>query len=355
MRTDAPPAGPLPRSHSWISALLWLVPAGLLAAVVYVVVAALQAERAAPPQAPVVSSGGYPLTIQEPGGRSVVVPAKPRRIVPAEAGTADILSALVEPSRFAAAPATVDGFACAREFFARHKEIPRFERFHAETMLACKPDLVLAVVFRDNSAADLLEERGVPVMKLTEFRSFAGIRGSLLAIGAAVGEGEKAKALVDEFDRRLAAVAQAVAGRPRPRALLYSKYDQGFAVGAGESQDEVLRRAGATNAAAELGLVGHVRFTFEQMLRLRPDYIVVCGEEGLRSPQARIVLDEPVLAELPAIKERRIAVVPDRLANSVSQYVVEAVEILARQLHPEAFPESAIRNPKSEIGGPQAP
>ncbi|MCY3023183.1 MAG: ABC transporter substrate-binding protein [Planctomycetota bacterium] len=326
----------------------------LLGAVVYVFAAALRAEPAPPPQAPVVLSRGYPLTVEEPGGRKVVIAAQPERILPADSSTADILAALVEPRRMVAVPATADSFAGAREFFARHPEIPRFQQFQAETLLALKPDLVLAVVFRDNATVDQLEQRGVPVLKFEHFRDFAGIRGSFMAVGLAVGEGEKAQALAEDFDRRLAAVARAVAGRPRPRALFYSRYDQGFAVGTGESQDEVLRRAGARNAAAELNLVGHVRFTLEQMLTLKPDYIVVGGDRGLDSPQARIVLSEPILAELPAVKERRIAVVPDRYATSVSQYVVDAVEILARQLHSDAFPQSSIRNPQSAIGGPQA-
>jgi iron complex transport system substrate-binding protein len=328
--TPAPSLSPL-------RAALWLVPAALLAAVAYVFVAALQAEPAQPPQAPVALGHTYPLTIEEPGGRTVVIPAKPVRIIPADAGTADILSALIEPTRFAAVPATVDSFGCAREFFAANETIPRYEHMQAETVLAFKPDLFVAVIFRDNAAVDLVEQHGVPVLKLAQFRTLAGIRASFVAIGLAVGEETKVRALAEDFDKRLAVVEKAVAALPKPRALWYSKYDQGYVVGTGESQDEIVRRAGATNAAAEMDLVGHVHFNFEQMLKLRPDWIIVSGEKGMDSPQAQIVLGEPTLTELPAVKERRIAVVPDRYASSVSHYVVEAVEILARQLHPEAF------------------
>lgn len=322
---------------STLTSLLWLIPVALLGAVVYVVVAALQAEQPPPAKAAVVLSSSYPLTIEEAGGRRVVIAAKPGRIIPADSGMADILSALVEPRRIVALPVTVEQFGGARDFYVEHQEIPRFESFSAETLLSLKPDLLLAVVFRDNAATELVEQRGVPVLRFEHFRTFAGIRSSFMTVGAAVGEEQKARALAGEFDKRLAAVEKAVSGRPKPRALWYSKYDQGFAVGTGESQDEILRRAGAANAAAELNLVGHVHFTFEQMLKLKPDSIVVSGDQGLDSQQARTVLGEPLLAELPALKERRIAAVPDRFATSLSQYAVEAVEILARQLHPHAF------------------
>lgn len=331
-KVSAPPS-------SRLGALLWLVPLGLAAALAYLFVAALKAGPRAPPiaVAPVAQSASFPATILEPGGRKVVVPSKPTRIVAADAGTADMLAALVEPERIAAVPFTVDGFAGNREFFATHKQIPRFQQYQAEAMLALKPDLVLAISFHGNATSSILEERGIPVLRFELFKTFAGIRGQLLAIGSAVGEPARAAKLAEDFDRRLAAVEKAVAGRPRPRTLGYSKYDQGFAVGVGESQDEVLRRAGAVNAAVELNLVGHVNFSSEKMLRLKPDFIVVSGEAGLQSPQAQIVLNDPVLRELPAVRLRRIAVVPDRYYSSPSQYVVDAVEILARQLHPEAF------------------
>ncbi|MGD0091253.1 MAG: ABC transporter substrate-binding protein [Planctomycetota bacterium] len=345
-------SAPAPKhSFSWLNWALWSVPLVLLAAVVYVFAAALQSPAGTGSQA---SNPGRGREKSAPLPAGQALPARPMRILPADCGMADILAALVEPQRLAAVPATVDGYAGAKEYWAEHREIPRFERFQAETLLSLKPDLILAVIYRENAAADVLERQGVPVLRFEHFRSFAGIRDSFLTVGQAVGEEQKARALVDDFDKRLAAVEKAVAGRPTPRALWYSKYDQGFTVGAGESQDEILRRAGARNAAAELGLAGHVHFTFEQLLRLRPDYLVVSGEDLLASPQARIVLNEPVLAELPAVKERRIAVVPDRYASAVSQYIVDAVEILARQLHPEAFRKTVSVQSPSRARKPAA-
>jgi iron complex transport system substrate-binding protein len=319
-------------------ALLWLIPVALLALLVVVVAAALQTAERPEAQAPVVSGGGFPVTVVEPGGQRVlVIHARPERIVAADAGMADVLSALVEPSRIVAVPDTVEGYAAQRELFAAHTEIARFARFKAETVLSYKPDLVVAVTFRDNPALAILEERGIPVFRVEQFRTFDGIRAGMAALGRAVGEEEKARRLVAEFDRRLAAVERAVAGLRKPRALIYSKFERGYAVGAGESQDEALRRAGAVNAAAEAGWVSHVHVTFEQILKLNPDYLVVAGTQGLESPQALIVLNEPVLAELPAVKRRRIVVVPDCYGTAISQYAVNAVENMARAFHPEAF------------------
>jgi len=273
--------------------------------------------------------------------------------VAADAGGADVLAALVEPERIVAVPGTVGDFAGATQFYEQHPEIKRFERYDAEALLSLKPDLVLASSIHNPNTIQILSDARIPVMLYDTFRSFGGIRVWMLAVGRAVGEDVKAEALVSLFDARLNAVEKAVAGRQAPRVLCYSNFGHGFAVGSGESQDEIIRRAGGTNAAAEMKLVGHVNFTFEQMLKLNPDVLVVSGDNGLDSPQVKILLNEPSLAGLSAIKQRRIAVVPDRYYVSISQYVVEAVEILARQLHPDAFGHEAA--PGSAKGERPAP
>jgi iron complex transport system substrate-binding protein len=247
-----------------------------------------------------------------------------------------VLSVLIEPARIAAVPDTVEGYAGAKKYFADHPEIPRFIKFNAETLLSLKPDLVFAASFHDGGVLQRVRDTGVPVVRFSRFQTFAGIRAYIQAVGLAVGEDEKVAALLADFDQRLEHVARGVAGRKRPRVLAYSNYSgHGTVVAGGESQDELLQRAGALNIAAEMKLKGHPNFSFEQILKADPDWLVVAGDEGLNSPQAQILLNDPVLQELQAIKQRRIAVVPDRYFSSISHYIIDAVEILAAQLHPE--------------------
>lgn len=82
-------------------------------------------------------------------------------------------------------------------------------------------------------------------------------------------------------------------------------------------------------------MTGPAAITFEQILKLDPDVIVVCGDAGLDSPQVRLIVNEPVLSKLRAVSGRRIAVVPTRLFDALSQHVVDAVEMLSPQFFPE--------------------
>ena len=330
-----------------LSSLVWLLPLALLALVLYIGVSALHGHASGPEKPPVavdVNAAKYPRTIEESGGHRVVIPARPMRIVASDCGPADMLTALVDSSRIAALPGPVEAYGGAQEYYKAHPEIPRFAKFDSETILALKPDLVLFTTYRDAAIAEYLESRGIPVIRFENFKTFAGIRGAILAVGSAVGEEEKAQNVVADFDRRLSAVDRALTGRKSVRALSYSNYGQGFAIGGGESQDELIRRAGAENAATELNLKGHVNFSFEQLLKLNPDWIIVDGDHGFDSAQAKFLLTQSELEGLGPIKARRIAVVPDRYYSSISQYIVNAVEILARQLHPDAFPPTPSQN-----------
>ena len=345
-----------PRGSARTGIFLWLIPAALFGLIIYQLISAIKSGTMRPPKAPAVSSGPFPRTLLEDNGHQVLIPAKPMRIIAGNAGAADVLVALVEPARMAGMSSTVDQYGGEKEFYARHQEIPRFEKYQAEIIMALNPDLILASSFQDMATTSFLEQHHIPILTIANYRTFEGIRGFILAAGCAVGEDQKALALVGDFDRRLETVRKAVAGRKRPRVLCYSNFGMGLAVGSGESQDEILRHAGADNAAAEMQLVGHVNFTFEQMLKLKPDYLAVSGDSGFDSPQVKILMNEPALAELSVIKNGRIVVVPDKYFSSISQYVVNAVEILARQLHPDAFDlTTAPPGKKRLLGGQTTP
>lgn len=322
--------------------LLWIIPLTLLVTLAYLIRAALIAPpQVSPPPTLVSNSSGYPVTITESSGRKVVIKQMPKRIIATNAGLADVLVELIHIDRIAAMPTTVTEFGGAAQWYRNHPEVTLFEKATAENLLALDPDLVLWSGFQEETAVRVLEQRGITVLRFEFYKNFAGIRASLQSIGAAVGEPERTQELLSRYDTRLAEIEKAVGGRPKPRVMSYSNYGTGFAVGLDESQDEIIRRAGAKNVAQEMGKSGHFNVSFEQIIQISPDWLIVAGDQGLNSPQAKIILNEPSLAEVPAVKNKRIAVIPDRYYSNINHYVATAVEILARQLHPEAFTKLA--------------
>jgi ABC-type Fe3+-hydroxamate transport system substrate-binding protein len=98
--------------------------------------------------------------------------------------------------------------------------------------------------------------------------------------------------------------------------------------------------AGLHNAVAERGTVGHVGFTFEELLALDPDVIVVSrplkmpeGPSGDRGGAAeKILYGEASLAGLRAVRERRVVSLPAWLFATGSHELVHGAEVLADEV-----------------------
>jgi iron complex transport system substrate-binding protein len=99
---------------------------------------------------------------------------------------------------------------------------------------------------------------------------------------------------------------------------------------------ELIDMAGGVNLSA--GPTPYPRFSTEQVLGLRPDVIIITS-------MARGVVFEAVKAqwqswpELPATKTGRIHLVDSNVFDRASPRLIEGLEILARIIHPDCFPE----------------
>jgi iron complex transport system substrate-binding protein len=80
------------------------------------------------------------------------------------------------------------------------------------------------------------------------------------------------------------------------------------------------------------------RLSFEEVIRLQPDYLVFAGSHGETGEREFTNLrTRPGWRELAAVRARRFAIISDAV-NRPAPRLVDAIEELARQLHPDAFP-----------------
>jgi iron complex transport system substrate-binding protein len=146
------------------------------------------------------------------------------------------------------------------------------------------------------------------------------------------------------MEERLAAVARKVATVPPSRRLRVLDYATwGAAQGAGSSWDEIVRRAGLVNAVdgKATDSLGQVPLSREEILRLDPDILVLPGwvygdPKGASAFIARVTRD-PAFRGLSAVRNHRVYSMPENLRSATSQYIVGAVEWLARTAYPELF------------------
>jgi iron complex transport system substrate-binding protein len=133
---------------------------------------------------------------------------------------------------------------------------------------------------------------------------FEGVRASLRAVAAAVGERAKGEAMIAAFDRRLAELPPA---RPGPAASAVV-YEVGGVVAVGGSlADAVLTAAGLRNMAAEYRRTRSGQVPLELLLARPPDLVVLSGAgryrtvaaDNLRHPALRSLRRGRASIELP--------------------------------------------------------
>ena len=258
----------------------------------------------------------------------------PQRIVPASAGVLDLVVALVPAARIAGVPSQALPFSAAGaraddpDLLAR----PRFDAYVAEALLALSPDLVICDRWQSPDTTERLREAGVRVLELGELESLDSVRAALRQLGEVLGAQAACDATLADLDARVARLAESAPRRAGWRALSYTNGGGGgWAPGAGTTADEWIRLTGMSNAGAEGGRTGHVRCSFEELLALDPDLIVVStrSEGGGEGVSARILREEPGLANLRAVRLDRIVVLDAWLFSGVGPQVVAAAEQLA--------------------------
>lgn len=267
--------------------------------------------------------------------------AAPARVLPVSATAVDFVCSLLGPERVVGLPEQAIDYSLLHADDPAWRGTPRFYAYEAEPVLALEPDLVVACPYQSRDTHARLRESGVEVLVLPDIANFEQARAALLAVGEALGEGAHARELAAELDRRVAGLASARAGRPPVRALCYSNFgSQGWTAGARTTIDEVLRLAGVSNVVAEAGREGHLTIAFEEVLQYDPDVVIVSaplnsppGSAGDRGGASReLLLGEPALAQLRAVRDRQILVLPAWLFASGSHEMVRAAEVLAEEL-----------------------
>jgi iron complex transport system substrate-binding protein len=258
----------------------------------------------------------------------------PRRIVSLNLAADEILLALTPPARIIALTYLADDPTYSNVTAEAHA-IPHRVKANAEQVLALQPDLIIVSAYTTAAVKRLLHTTEVPLLELRSFMSLADVEANILAIGQATGETERAHALVTMMEQRFSRVQQRVAGSRRPRVLYYAA--GGFVLGKGTTMDEMIASAGGQNTALEAGVQGGKKMSQETLVALNPEVILVSGEYG-RAGLRELLLADPTLQEVEAVRTGRVHTIPRAYTSTVSQYVVKCVEAIAQALHPEVFP-----------------
>ncbi len=264
-------------------------------------------------------------------GREVRVPVAPERVVALAPSITEILFALDCQDRLAGATR----FSDYPEAAQRIPKVGSYVHLDLEKIVALNPDLCIAIKDGNPRAViDRLESLDIPVFAVNP-RGLSSVMTAIGHIGRLMGAGQRAGAIIADMKRRIEKVASRIAeAETRPRVFFQIGVSPIVSAGSDTFIHELIRKAGGTNIAARYS--SYPRFSKEEVLELAPDILIITS-------MARAEVFERVKSEwarweqIPAVSENRIHLVDSNLFDRPTPRLVDALEKLARLIHPELF------------------
>jgi iron complex transport system substrate-binding protein len=197
----------------------------------------------------------------------------------------------------------------------------------AEDILVLKPDVVAASDFDKRSTREILKANGQNLVEFPIPRTLADVREQIRQMGDLAGHPERASAEIARLDAAIAAAKQAAAGK-HFRMLPLSR--RGWVPGRDSFVGAILAEAGLVSAVGELGITFGGFVSMEDIIRLKPDFLVVSDAGERAEDDGRAFLLHPALERFYP-KSKRI-VIPERMTECGGVLLADALNALSAEL-----------------------
>lgn len=246
--------------------------------------------------------------------------AAPPRVASINLCTDELLVRLGDPGQVASVT-WLSTVSAGSNVADRVKGVPA-NRGVAEEIVAVRPDVVLVGRYTARQTASVLKRIGFRVVEADAPRTLEGVSTEIRRVAEAIGHVERGEAMIAELDRRL---SRPLAPRePRLRAAVLRP--NGFTAGPGSLSDELMRRAGLVNVAAELKLDNYGQLPLETVIAAKVDLLIVDGERAGPPAMATEVLRHPVLKRLGG--QVRVVAIPPKLWTCYGPELADAFDAL---------------------------
>ncbi len=312
------------------SAAATLAPAGATPSVPAATPAPTPSTAGSASTPPSASPVAFPLTLVDDEGATVVLPARPSRIVSLTPATTETLFALGAGDR-------VVGDTDFDDYPPQVKQLPHVATYSSvdvEKIVSLRPDLVVAGGngFNSPDALAKLRDLGIPVL-VVYAKDVAGVLSDIDLVGAAAGEADAAAAMTGEMRTGIDAIAASVAGLDHPRTFyeidatkeIYGPADDSFVA-------EMVKLAGGEPITTGSATVFSI--PLEKLVAADPQ-VVVLGDANYGTT-VKDVLARPGWDAMTAVKDGAIRPVNDTVVTRPGPRLVEGLRDLALAIHPDA-------------------
>ena len=277
------------------------------------------------------TAASAPGTLTDLAGRGVTLDKTPETLVSLTASTTETLFALGLGGK-------VIGVDESSNYPAEAADIAKIGDFsgpNVEKIVDLAPDLVLAGNKLQTDAMTSLDAVGV-TNAATEATDYAGIYDSIALIGKMTGATGEADKLVADIKAREDAVTAKVAGKEVPTVYIIISYGEygNWTSGPGSYYNDIVTKAGGVCVTDTVDpSAPWMELDMEKIMELDPDIILLA--DGFSTADALTAVNG--YQDMRAVLDGKVFVVDADVMSRPGPRVIEALETVAKILHPDAF------------------
>ena len=285
-----------------------------------------------PPAKEVASS---PIEVTDQAGRVVKLEKMPETIVSLSPGHTEIVFALDLEDRLVGVTEYCDYPEAAKD----KPKVGGYSTVDIERVVEIQPDLILATNIHKKEVIPELERLGLTVLNLYP-KTLDEVLESITLVGKCTGREEKASQLVTEMRNQINAITDKTANlteAQRMRVFYIIWHDPLKTVGSDNRIHELIVSAGGINIAQDLSGIS-TTISLEAVVEANPEVIIAgVGMAAGEDLPLQLALTEPRLRDVDARINDRVYGIHNNLIGRPGPRIVDALEQLAKMIHPEIF------------------
>jgi iron complex transport system substrate-binding protein len=198
-----------------------------------------------------------------------------------------------------------------------------------ENIIALKPQVVLVSTASQIEAfTKTLEEQNIAVF-VTNPNSLESIYKSIKQLGEIFGKQEKSIVLVGNLQKRVSEIETKTKAANKLKTFVQISKGSIFTIGKTSFMTDLINRAGGVSATENIE-TAYPSLSKETALALQPEVIILSESDDNKEPNDAFV-------NSPAVKNGKVFKINADILSRPSPRVVEGLEQLAKDLHPEIF------------------
>ncbi|EOU1135573.1 ABC transporter substrate-binding protein [Clostridium perfringens] len=278
--------------------------------------------------------GSKTVTMKDMEGTEFTVPKKIERIISTAPSNTEILVGLGLGDKIVG----VDKYSA--DVKGLNPDIPKidFRNPDAETIVALKPDVIIASGHNREGKEDpfkVLKDAGIPVVYIPTSESMDGIYEDINFLAKLTGTEAEGKKMVDSMKSEVNKI-KAIGETIKDKKTVYFEIGSGsklYSFGNDTFLNSLLNIVGAENIFANEK--GWISPSEEAVIKANPD--VILTNESYIENATDLIAKRPGWNTITAVKDNKIFLVDNNASSRGSQYVINALKQMAKDIYPEQY------------------